>query len=112
MSRPMAIEPAIFCSPIGSPDLARTTYFTSPGSRKQTLAVSLGPNLAEYSLRLVPNPSSPPKDVTWGEQTTDEMCVAFLVYTADKEHLTKGISVPDFFDVIRQEKRGESSVKK
>ena len=33
------------------------------------------------------NPSSPPKLVTWGEQTTDEMCLAFLFYTVDAEHL-------------------------
>lgn len=36
------------------------------------------------------NPTSPPKTVTWGEQTTDEMCIAFLFYTVDKEHLLKG----------------------
>ncbi|MGI4788826.1 MAG: redoxin domain-containing protein [Janthinobacterium lividum] len=33
------------------------------------------------------NPNSPPKTVTWGEQTTDEMCIAFLHYTLDREHL-------------------------
>jgi len=33
------------------------------------------------------NPNSPPKAVTWGEQTTDEMCIAFLHYTLDREHL-------------------------
>ncbi len=38
------------------------------------------------------NPNSPPKKVTWGEQTTDEMCIAFVYYTLDKEQLTKGIT--------------------
>ena len=33
------------------------------------------------------NPNSPPKTTTWGEQTTDEMCIAFLHYTLDREHL-------------------------
>jgi peroxiredoxin len=33
------------------------------------------------------NPNSPPKLVSWGEQTTDEMCIAFLHYTLDREHL-------------------------
>ena len=33
------------------------------------------------------NPNSPPKMVSWGEQTTDEMCIAFLHYTLDREHL-------------------------
>ena len=40
------------------------------------------------------NPSSPPKLVTWGEQTTDEMCLAFLFYTVDAEHLTPGQPPP------------------
>jgi len=33
------------------------------------------------------NPSSPPKNVRWGEQTTDEMCIGFLQWTLDNEHL-------------------------
>ena len=27
------------------------------------------------------NPSNPPKPVRWGEQTTDEMCLAMIGYT-------------------------------
>ena len=38
------------------------------------------------------NPNTPPKDVKWGEQTTDEMCLAFLGYTLDSEHLRKDAS--------------------
>src|SRR5262249_11176112 len=30
------------------------------------------------------NPNSPPKDVTWGEQTTDEMFLCFFLVTTDK----------------------------
>src|SRR5205814_1407697 len=33
------------------------------------------------------NPSSPPIEVRWGEQTTDEMCIGFLQLTRDAEHL-------------------------
>jgi hypothetical protein len=33
------------------------------------------------------NPSKPPIDVKWGEQTTNEMCIAFLQLTSDDEHL-------------------------
>lgn len=33
------------------------------------------------------NPNDPPKDVTWGEGTTDEMCIAFLGFTLDYENL-------------------------
>ncbi len=29
------------------------------------------------------NPNSPPKTVQWGEQTTDEMCLAFIEFTID-----------------------------
>lgn len=42
------------------------------------------------------NPNNPPRTVTWGEQTTDEMCIAFLGYTVDREHLTQGISFEGF----------------
>jgi len=40
------------------------------------------------------NPNTPPKEVGWGEQTTDEMSIAFFWYTVDAEHLTKGQLVP------------------
>jgi hypothetical protein len=33
------------------------------------------------------NPNSPPRDVRWGESTTDEMCIAFLGVTLDAEDL-------------------------
>lgn len=33
------------------------------------------------------NPSKPPKEVRWGEQTTDEMCIGFLQLTRDNEKL-------------------------
>ena len=40
------------------------------------------------------NPNRPPRAVTWGEETTDEMCIAFVGYTADAERLTRGIPAP------------------
>ena len=39
------------------------------------------------------NPNNPPKQVTWGEETTDEMCIAFFFYTVNSEHLTKGAPI-------------------
>ena len=33
------------------------------------------------------NPNFPPKAVSWGEQTTDEMCIAFIGVTLDNENL-------------------------
>ena len=46
------------------------------------------------------NPNTPPREVRWGEETTDEMCIAFLRYTVDSEHITQGITAtgaPDSF---------------
>lgn len=43
------------------------------------------------------NPSRPPKHVGWGEQTTDEMCIGFLWYTVDAEHITQGKLAPGVF---------------
>lgn len=36
------------------------------------------------------NPSNPPRRVTWGEETTDEMFLLIAAYTIDKEDLTLG----------------------
>ena len=33
------------------------------------------------------NPTVPPRDVGWGEGTTDEMCIAFVRATVDAERL-------------------------
>jgi hypothetical protein len=37
------------------------------------------------------NPNIPPKPVSWGEETTDEMCIAFLGVTFDGDNLALGI---------------------
>ncbi len=39
------------------------------------------------------NPNTPPKDVRWGEETTDEMCLAFIGFTLDGENLLQGKTV-------------------
>jgi hypothetical protein len=42
------------------------------------------------------NPNQPPREVTWGQQTTDEMLTALLRYTLDSEHLADDSSrTPD-----------------
>jgi len=33
------------------------------------------------------NPNIPPKEVRWGEETTDEMCIAFIGFTVDAQNL-------------------------
>lgn len=49
-----------------------------PGSTRVNLRATFD-NSASNSR----NPNAPPKDVRWGEQTTDEMCIAFLGVTTD-----------------------------
>lgn len=41
------------------------------------------------------NPHSPPIPVSWGEQTTDEMAVAFFGYTLDAQHLIAPLLTAD-----------------
>jgi hypothetical protein len=36
------------------------------------------------------NPNDPPKPVSWGEATTDEMAIAFIGFTIDSENLQSG----------------------
>ncbi len=49
------------------------------------------------------NPSRPPKPVGWGEQTTDEMCLAIVMYTINGEDLTQGVKAPrlNYFEIGR-----------
>jgi hypothetical protein len=39
------------------------------------------------------NPNNPPKPVSWGEETTDEMALAFLGVTFDADNLLLGVKV-------------------
>ena len=74
----------------------QTTYdFKTPISVPQDTRIEL---VAKYdnSTKNPLNPSSPPKAVSWGEQTTDEMCIAFVSYTVDDEHLTKGVEASGY----------------
>jgi hypothetical protein len=54
----------------------------------------------DNSARNPANPSSPPRDVRWGEQTTDEMCIGFFDITFDDEHREN--SVPSRFRKARR----------
>lgn len=40
------------------------------------------------------NPNKPPREMKWGEQTTDEMCALLLDYTRDAERLTAARPAP------------------
>ncbi|HZP80760.1 MAG TPA: redoxin domain-containing protein [Chthonomonadaceae bacterium] len=66
----------------------QATYFL-----KQPMALPRGSkvSLVAYYDNSAKNPRNPnranPRPVGWGEQTTDEMCIAFLTITRDAEHL-------------------------
>jgi hypothetical protein len=45
------------------------------------------------------NPNRPAKQITWGEQSTDEMCIAFLDWTQDAEHLS--LQAPDWQQCVQ-----------
>lgn len=51
------------------------------------------------------NPSRPPRLVTRGEGTTDEMCMAFLFYTVDSEDLTRGPELKGYPDSFAERLR-------
>jgi hypothetical protein len=62
---------------------------------KDPVALSAGTNLSleafyDNSAGNWRNPNDPPKPVSWGEATTDEMCLAFLGFTVDAESLASG----------------------
>ncbi len=59
---------------------------------KEPLALPKGTRLDltaiyDNSERNPRQPSHPPKEVFWGEQTTDEMCIGFFLATEDAQHL-------------------------
>lgn len=54
------------------------------------------------------NPNSPPKDVRWGERTTDEMCLLFVGFTADLENL----AAPPSRTTVRKERLLSEFLKK
>lgn len=74
----------------------QTTYtFNDPIKLPAGSKVELTASYDNSAKNLV-NPSTPPRPVKWGEQTTDEMCIAFAYYTVDAEQLTKGIKAQGF----------------
>ena len=64
------------------------------------------------------NPNHPPKDVAWGEATTDEMCIGFIGVTKKGQDLTRPGEKDDLMDIFRAQaddyrhKRDESARKR
>ncbi len=65
---------------------------TAPGGSRVRLTCTFD-NSADNPL----NPNSPPKPVRWGEETTDEMALAFIAFTLDLFSITP--STPQLTDV-------------
>jgi Copper type II ascorbate-dependent monooxygenase, C-terminal domain len=51
------------------------------------------------------NPNKPPRLVTWGPATTDEMCIGFITVTKKHQDLTKPSEKDDLEEIIRQARR-------
>jgi hypothetical protein len=67
----------------------RTYTFTTPVALPLFSRVDLTARYDNSSAN-PENPSDPPREVGWGENTTDEMCIAILWLTIDAEDLTAG----------------------
>jgi hypothetical protein len=49
------------------------------------------------------NPNKPPKEVTWGEATTDEMCIGFVGVTKKGQDLTRPGEKDDLHEIFRKQ---------
>lgn len=65
-----------------------TYYFASPLDLPKGAKVKLSAHFDNSSSN-PRNPNSPPREVRWGEATTDEMCIAFLGVTKKGQDLTR-----------------------
>jgi mono/diheme cytochrome c family protein len=63
-----------------------TYEFTTPTALPKGTRIELSAHF-DNSASNPANPTKPPIEVHWGEQTEDEMCIGFLQYTRDGEHL-------------------------
>ena len=50
------------------------------------------------------NPNSPPRLVSWGEATTDEMCIGFIAVTKKDQDLTRPGAVDDLRAIFRRQR--------
>jgi len=51
------------------------------------------------------NPNHPPKLVTWGEATTDEMCIGFIAVTKKGQDLTKPGEKDDLLSIFNEQRK-------
>jgi hypothetical protein len=80
------------------PDWQDTYYFTEPISLPRGSMVNV---IARYDNTDHPrNPNRPPKRVTWGRQTTDEMLVGYVGVVKKGQDLTVAGAKDDLFDIL------------
>jgi hypothetical protein len=48
------------------------------------------------------NPNKPPKVVKWGEATTDEICIGFIMLAKKDQDLTQPGEKDDLFKIIKE----------
>jgi hypothetical protein len=49
------------------------------------------------------NPNKPPKAVSWGEATTDEMCIGFIAVTKKDQDLTRAGERDDLLEIFKSQ---------
>jgi thiol-disulfide isomerase/thioredoxin len=74
-------------------DWQETYIFKEPVPLPRGTRISLDASY-DNSTRNPRNPNNPPKFVRWGEESSDEMCIAFLFVTRDDEHLLQRVNAP------------------
>jgi hypothetical protein len=68
------------------PGWQETYYYKQPMALPKGTVVRLDAEFDNSSAN-PRQPTRPPREVRYGEQTTDEMCIAFLTVTLDREKL-------------------------
>jgi hypothetical protein len=53
------------------------------------------------------NPNKPPKPVSWGEATTDEMCIGFIAVTKKGQDLTRAGETDDLQQIFGRQHEEE-----
>jgi peroxiredoxin len=79
-----------------------TYYFEKPLDLPRGSVVKV---LAHYdnSVGNPHNPNKPPKEVTWGEATTDEMCIGFVAVTKKGQDLTRPGEKDDLHEIFEKQ---------
>src|SRR4029077_2061775 len=91
----------VFLIPAGAAHYeVRASYTIPPGRNLHAVGISPHMHLLGRSMKVTAtypdgsrqplianrrNPTAPPRGVRWGEETTDEMCIAFVRVTVDAE---------------------------